>query len=289
MKEEMIRNIFKRLNIEIKKIESANNSFSSNVYIIETKNQKYVFKINGKEQKRIRESKYIEYLSKYITTPKLIDSGVVDDKNYIIMTFVEGENKFDEDVNSLTDEQIENIGILLGKLHSLPLIDEDNDFWITYLNNTLEKTQDILKDILKEDNEIIYNYLKKYINSKIKNNYKNSIVHMDFRIGNLIFNDNEVGLIDMEGMKNGEYVFDFVKMKRLLSSNQFNKLLTGYKRIKKLDKDFYDKLDFYSLFDSYTTLWWIVNKSRVDSDFYRINYSIVLDYLSKLKNKNGVV
>lgn len=283
MKEEMIRNIFKRLNIEINKIESANNSFSSNVYIVETRDDKYVFKINGKEQKRIRESKYIEYLSKYITTPKLIDNGIVDDKNYIIMTFVEGENKFDEDVNSLTDEQIENIGILLGKLHSLPLIDEDNDFWITYLNNTLEKTQDVLKGIFKEDNEVIYNYLKKYINNKIKNNYKNSIVHMDFRIGNLIFNNNEVGLIDMEGMKNGEYVFDFVKMKRLLSSEQFNKLLEGYKKIKKLDKDFYDKLDFYSLFDSYTTLWWIVNKSRVDSDFYRINYSIVLDYLSKFK------
>lgn len=283
MKEEMIRNIFKGLNIEISKIESANNSFSSNVYIVETRDDKYVFKINGKEQKRIRESKYIEYLSKYITTPKLIDNGIVDDKNYIIMTFVEGENKFDEDVNSLTDEQIENIGILLGKLHSLPLIDEDNDFWITYLNNTLEKTQDVLKGIFKEDNEVIYNYLKKYINNKIKNNYKNSIVHMDFRIGNLIFNNNEVGLIDMEGMKNGEYVFDFVKMKRLLSSDQFNKLLTGYKKIKNVDNDFYDKLDFYSLFDSYTTLWWIVNKSRVDSDFYRINYSIVLDYLSKLK------
>ena len=289
MKEEMIRNIFRRLNIEISKITSASNSFSSNVYIIETKNQKYVFKINGREEKRIRESKYIEYLSKYITTPKLIDSGIADGKNYIIMTFVEGENKFDEEANLLTDKQLKNIGILLGKLHILPLIDKNNDFWITYLNNTLEKTQDTLKDIFKEDNEIIYEYLKKYINSKIKNNYKNSIVHMDFRIGNLIFNNNEVGLIDMEGMKNGEYFFDFVKMKRLLSSNQFNKLLTGYKRIKKLDKDFYDKLDFYSLFDSYTTLWWIVNKSRVDSDFYRINYSIVLDYLSKLKNKNGVV
>lgn len=35
---------------------------------------------------------------------------------------------------------------------------------------------------------------------------------MDFRVGNImIANNNEVGIIDLESMKNGEYVFVLLK------------------------------------------------------------------------------
>ena len=40
------------------------------------------------------------------------------------------------------------------------------------------------------------------------------MLHMDFRVGNVIIDENmNVGIIDLESMKNGEYVFDFVKTK----------------------------------------------------------------------------
>ena len=106
----------------------------------------------------------------------------------------EGENKYDEEADSLTDNQLKNIGIILAKLHSAPLIDEDNDSWINYLNDALEKTQEVLSKVFGKDNETIYNYLKGYINNELKGNYKNSILHMDFRIGNLMFNEEEVGI-----------------------------------------------------------------------------------------------
>lgn len=48
---------------------------------------------------------------------------------------------------------------------------------------------------------------------------------MSFRIGNIMFSDNnEIGLIDLKSMKNGEYVFDFIKMKRLFNDDNFYKL-----------------------------------------------------------------
>ena len=289
MEEKEIRNIFEKLGINVEKISSATNSFNSNVYIINSDNEKkYVLKISNNEKKREVESRYMTYLSQYLPTAKVLDNGCIDDKNYIVMTFFEGENKYDEEAYSLTDTQLKNIGIILAKLHSAPLIDEDNDSWINYLNDGLEKTQEVLSKVFGKDNETIYNYLKGYINDELKDNYKNSILHMDFRIGNLMFNGEEVGLIDMESMKNGEYVFDFVKTHRVLSEDKFNILLSGYKEIRKIDDNFFDKLDFYSLFDSYTSLWWSASRNKTDSNFYKMNYAIVMKYLGVLNEKGNV-
>lgn len=288
MKDTEIKKIFKNLGIKVAKITKASNSFNSNVYIINSSNEKYVLKISNNERKRDVESRYMTYLSKYLPTAKVLDKGCIDEKNYIVMTFFDGENKFDEEANSLSDKELKNVGVLLGKLHNAPLIDDDNDSWINYLIDGLEKTQDVLKQVFKDDNETIYNYLKKYINEKLKNNYNNSILHMDFRIGNLMFNDNEIGLIDMESMKNGEYVFDFVKTHRVLTKDKFDILLSGYKEIRKIDNDFFQKLDFYSLFDSYTSLWWSASRNKTDSDFYKMNYAIVIEYLGVLNEKGNL-
>lgn len=247
MKEKEIKNIFKKLGISVKKVSSTSNSFNSNVYIVNSDaEKKYVLKISNSEKKRDVESRYMKYLSQYLPTAKILDNGCVDNKNYIVMTFFEGDNKFDEDASSLTDSQLRN------------------------------------------NNEKIYRYLKQYINNKLKDNYKNCILHMDFRIGNLMFKKEEIGLIDMESMKNGEYVFDFVKMHRVLTEDKFNILLLGYKEIRKIDDNFFEKLDFYSLFDSYTSLWWSASKNKTDSDFYRTNYAIVRKYLGVLNEKGNI-
>ena len=288
MNENKIKDIFKKLDIRVNGINKASNSFNSNVYIITTDCGKYVLKISNSEKKMIVESKYMRYLSTYLSTPKVIDTGVIDEKNYIVMTFVEGDNKLDEEGNTLSDNQIKNVGILLGKLHKAPLIDEDNNSWIKYLNDTLEKTQEILKQVFGKDNAIIYNYLKKFIINELDNNYKNVILHMDYRIGNLIFNDDDVTLIDMESMKNGDYVFDFVKTNRVLTKCKFKLLLDGYKLVSDIGDNFVNRLNFYSLFDSYTSLWWSASRGRTDSDFYKLNYKIVMEYLDILNEKGYI-
>ena len=145
---------------------------------------------------------------------------------------------------------------------------------------------DNLTKIAKKFNTTIEDIV---INNNITNDYKNSILHMDFRIGNVMFGNNgEIGLIDFESMKNGEYVFDFVKMHRVLTEDKFNILLLGYKEIRKIDDNFFEKLDFYSLFDSYTSLWWSASKNKTDSDFYRTNYAIVMKYLGVLNEKGNI-
>ena len=61
MQKKDIEKILNDLNIEVSTITPASNSFNSNVYIIESYNKKYVFKINTSKKKTDVESKYITY------------------------------------------------------------------------------------------------------------------------------------------------------------------------------------------------------------------------------------
>lgn len=286
MSDNTIKEIFKNINIDVECIKKANNSFNSSVYIIYSANEKYIFKTSNNEKKRINESKYYNYLSNYVPTSKVLDSGCVDGIQYNVFTFFNGKNIYDEECNNLSHKQIYNVGELLAKIHSCKIIDEDNDSWLLYLDNCLKKTQEELVKIFgNEDNELIRKFICMYIEKYIKNNYVNSILHMDFRIGNVMFADNNtVGIIDLESMKNGDSVFDFVKMNRIFNQDNFQIFLEGYKSVKQLDSLFYDKLKFYGLFDSYTSLYWCASKDQYDTDFYKLNYSLVLKYLGEIKN-----
>lgn len=289
MTEKEIKELFKKINIHITNTEKASNSYNSCVYIINGSKDKYVLKIYNSDKKRLNEKKYYNYLYKYVPTSKVLYSGIYNEKQVNILTFCKGNNIYDEDCNTLSKNQITNIGKLLANIHSLPLLEENNNSWILYLKNRLEKVQEsILKVLSKEDNEILKNYIKNYINENIDNKYKNTILHMDFRVGNLIIkNDDEIGIIDLESMKNGEYVFDFVKMYRIFNKDNFNAFLKGYKFIRRLDPMFEEKLKFYSLFDSYTSLYWSIARKKTDTNFYKLNYSIVLKFLNEIKNKKN--
>ena len=133
MNKEKIESIFGKFGIEIKEIKSATNSFNSNVYIITSPdNKRYVLKFCNNEKKMLNESKYMKYLKHYLPVSDVVGTGEYDERYYIIQSFFEGSNKYDEDANQLSDEQVKNIGILLGKLHSCELLEENTNSWITY-------------------------------------------------------------------------------------------------------------------------------------------------------------
>ena len=284
--ESKIINIFKEIGIEVTNIETADNSFNSHVYIVYSNDNKYIFKILMNEEKRINEMKYYNYLYNYVPTSKVIDSGIIDDKQYNIISFFEGKNLHDEYCNQLSYEQIYNMGKLLGNIHNCHIIDKDDDAWIKYLTNYINDAYDNLDNLLgNKDNKLISMTLNEYIDKNIRNNYKNTILHMDFRVGNVIFTENnDVGIIDLESMRNGDYAFDFVKMSRLLDKKGFKIFLEGYKSVRNTDELFTSKLDFYNFFDSYTSLCWCVRKNQIESNYYKTNNSIVKKYLRKIKN-----
>jgi hypothetical protein len=281
---EMVREVFLKEKITINDICDTQNSYNSKVFKVIGDNRDYIIKFYKDNAKRLCEEKYLRYLKQYIKVASVISSSAINNYNYIIMEYLNGDNIPDENCNSLSKEQLYRVGVILGTLHSLSIIDDDNNSWINYLYNCLEISKDILKSIFPNENDKIQEYLKDKIKTLIEKSYNNSIMHMDFRFGNLIFTDSDISVIDFESAKNGDYVFDFVKINRLLNENNFQQVISGYKTRKELDNDFFEKLDFYSLFDSYTSLYWCVANNQTDGNFYKVNYEKVKKFL---RGQNG--
>ncbi len=290
MKREELIHILKKHRIEPLEITEGTNSYNSNVYIVKTKRKKYVFKIYKSRKKRLNEKKYYNYLYCFIPTSKVLYSGSYNNYEYNIISYFDGKNIYDEECNNLTEKEIFNIGKVLSVIHNCRLIFKKTD-WINYLISCIEKTETQLRNLFgEEDNQLIVNFLKSYIDKNLINNYKDSLVHMDFRVGNVIIDKkSRTGVIDFESMKNGDYVFDFVKINRIFNKNNFDVFLKGYKSNRSIESDFHDKLKFYSFFDSYTSLYWCCINNQTDSDFYKLNYSIVVKCLGEIKDGRWII
>lgn len=269
--EDKIVEIMKKNGINVIRIDRVTNSFSSNVYIVYSNNEKFIFKILYNEFKQKEEAKYLELLESILNVPKLLFSGNLDDKYFNVMTFVEGKSICDEMVNTLSFENIYNIGCLLGKLHNVDVPDKNENSWQKYLIESLSKTYQNLKFVSLNDK--VYKYLIKCVELQ-KNEYDNVLLHLDFRLGNIIFGD-EIYLIDFESMKNGDSCFDFLKLYRILNKKEFKLFLKGYESIRKIPINLNERLEFYNIFDAYTSLNWCYERKTINSDFYNKNIKIL--------------
>lgn len=272
--EDKIKNILGN-SYEILNIKKLGNSYSSNVYLITTNDNKYIFKVLKLKEKRIVEAESLEYLKTYINVPKLIKTGEYEDIYYNILEFVDGDTYEDSNSKNLTDEQLFSIGEILSTFHSLKPMN-DIDLWYEYLLERIENAHKKLSSCL-DNNEKIYINLLKELNKIIKNNYELSLLHMDFRPGNLLLSD-KLYLIDFESVKNGDPAFDFTKIKRLVTKKQFKQILKGYIKNKEIPDEFESKIEFYNIFDAYTALDWCESNNQVNSDYYKLNMKEIKKY-----------
>lgn len=272
--ENKIREVLKKYG-EIKEIKKLGNSYSSNVYLVNLNNNKYIFKLLKSDEKRKVEAEALRHLNKYMSVPKLIETGTYEDIYYNLMEFIDGISYEDKDAKKLRKKELITIGKILSNLHSVQLINND-DYWYEYLIWRIENAYKVLNGYLKE-NEDIYLSLIEELNNYIKDNYSLVTLHMDFRPGNLIIGD-KFYLIDFESVKNGDPVFDFIKIKRLLTDKQFSYLINEYEKNKDLPADFYGKLEFYNIFDAYTALDWCISNNQINTDYYKLNMKEIKKY-----------
>src|SRR5574344_1179764 len=258
-----IKKIFETID-NIKNIKEINTSFSQKIMYVEGEN-KYIVKIYKNIKKGENEKRFLEYFKKNLNVPKVYKSGIEEKEYFIIMEYIEGITYQDEDELTIDNDVFKNIGRLLGQMHSLKPIEDDN--WIEYMLKRINENYLVLKGKgIKFDK--CYEYLIK--ETKLLK-YEPCCIHSDFRMGNLILG-NDVTLIDLESVKTGDSIFDFMKLYRVLNDTQFNCLIEGYTNIKKLDNNFLKKLHFYNLYDAFTTMGYCIIENRYNSDFYKFNY-----------------
>ncbi len=260
--------------------EKLGNSFSQSVYLID---KDKILKMYSNLDKGKNELDYLNYFNGNLNVPVVLDSGMYDNRFYIIMDYVEGENYTDEEEFVLENDMYKKIGSLLGNMHNLDPLKEDT--WKSYMLYRVERNYEFLKSKnIDLDIDSCYEYLKNVISTL---SYESHPMHADFRMGNLILGKDPY-LIDLESVKSGDPVFDFVKLYRIFSKDKFSLFKEGYESVRKLDSDFLDRLHFYNLYDSFTTMGWCIEVNRYESDFYNFNKKFFKEEMNYLCEK-GVI
>lgn len=220
-----IQMIIKEFNLNVLSIDNVPESFSSQVYKLNLISGGSVYaKIPYNKDKLFREYRMLEKLNEVLPVPRVLDFWSGDDAitGALLLSEIQGIP-----CNGVIDEKLAfEIGVYHAKLHEVKMLEYgvevkdgfqslDQNNWRLHIKNNFEKLKEPCKEILD-----------KGLFEKCMNHFERAfsifpqpdgpcIVHMDFRPGNILINENKVvGVIDFESARAGSSEIDFTKINR---------------------------------------------------------------------------
>ncbi|MDF2589984.1 MAG: aminoglycoside phosphotransferase [Anaerocolumna sp.] len=225
-----------------------------NKYKLEKEGKFYLLRVGDKVTVDIKQKEF-QHLRLFentdVNTHQPIDFGVVGDKFYSIVTWVEGTPLMDVIKKDVTKDYYElgkKVGAVLRKLHQISCTDEKTD-WYSVIK---EKAEHILNVYRSMNIRIENRYAEEYIlnNLELVKGRQNVLLHGDFHWENCVLdNDEQIGVIDFSGNNIGDPWYEFGNMMWVLeySESFTNGQLDGY----------FDTIpiEFWRVFKLYTALY----------------------------------
>lgn len=268
-----IQMIIKVFNLNVLSIDNVPESFSSQVYKLNLINGGSVYaKIPYNRDKLFREYRMLEKLNEVLPVPRVLDFWSGDDaiSGALLLSEIQGIP-----CTSVINEELAfEIGVHHAKLHEVKMpeygvevkdgfqsLDQNN--WRLYIKNNFEKLKEPCKEILdKELFEKCINHFERAF-SVLPQPDGPCIVHMDFRPGNILINENKVvGVIDFESARGGSSEIDFTKINRYVwevNPRSRVRYTEGYSTIRPLI-DLDTILPFYDFYDAFSAVVWCKNR-----------------------------
>ena len=197
------------------------------VYILNSKNGKFVLKIadNLYRQKELqKEIKILNDVKDLINVPEIIYQENHDNYSFFLMKYINGNKP-----KAFTDELIIKIAKTLRKIHSINQTEDNVNFdhliclaETNILENRLDINEFIKYKNLGSPIEIL-NFLKN--NKPIA---KSTLVHGDFRPKNMLIAEEELYILDWGLSFEGDIYYDFAIIKYYFSDDQFARFMEIY-------------------------------------------------------------
>lgn len=194
-----------------------NKGWSNDKKFIVTDNnfQKYLLRISSIElfEKKKNQFKLLEKVSKLdILSSKPISFGKLNNNEiYMIMTYIEGEDA-EEYIKKVTDIEAYNLGVKAGRilkeLHKIEVPYEEIN-WNNKYQEKMQKKFKIAKECPRKikDLDLLIDYIQK--NLDLVKNRPQLFTHGDYHVGNLIVNNDEIGVIDFDKSQTADPYDDF--------------------------------------------------------------------------------
>lgn len=228
---ELYSNVVKNI-IDIKPI-GHHDIGRNHVYLLKTEKKNFILKLFFKKNKRINSIKTVELLeANNIKCPEILKIGIIDDTEYILYSFMEGEilENIEENISEDNLKEIYiKMGELLGKIHMIPVVnlfgawnktEENKDSVLTakdQLNYNYKRFFKVINKSEHKEYEIIekaYNYIDNNIKNMVSDK-KAVLCHGDFSKRNILVTkvNSEYridSIIDFEHSKPGDLDLDLV-------------------------------------------------------------------------------
>jgi aminoglycoside 2''-phosphotransferase len=211
--------------------------------------------------KMLLEKQVLPHLKVPLKIPKFIYCSEQDDPYpFLAYKKIPGQG-LPRDISLLSNTMIKSLGKFLAALHTFK--------WEKYLppKNYMGEvicnwnyrysliTQNCLSLLDPKIQSWVINSFEQFIKSQSDSSFKPSLVHGDFKRGNILYNDKEkkiTGVIDFGSMGVGDPAFDFTSLHFRYGKSFTNKLLNYYKI--KIDSIFFDRVEFYGMYGSFYRL-----------------------------------
>lgn len=269
----LVETIIKRFNLNVLSVDNVPESFSSQVYKLNLTNGETVYaKIPYNKDKLYREFCMLEMLREALPVPRVLDFWSGDD--LISGALLLSEIKGIPCTGAIDNELAFQIGVFHAKLHEVKMpgygVEVLDGFqfsnqknWRLYIKNNFEKFTEPCKEVLERGLfEKCINYFESAF-PVLPSPDGPCVVHMDFRPGNILTNNNMVvGIIDFESARGGSTEIDFTKINRYVWEVNPQSRISykeGYSTIRPL-MDLETILPFYNFYDAFSAIVWCKNR-----------------------------
>jgi len=254
------------------------------VYKVKTKKKTVIIKFYYKKNRFESELNALQLLKDQLPVPKVIDYGIHEEIEYLIMSFIEGQAL---DELNLTDEEraivIEEAGRYLNIINSTPI---DLPFgrlnkrshhldYHDYIKVEVDKIINHLKGFDHPEPEIIKKGIKVLLNNISIIDVTKCLCHLDYSGRNILvaFKEDKpyiIGVIDFEQTSVTDLAQELTLVHtNLLDEKTFDTFYKGYKRKVEIP-------DIYYLFYGLTICAWSL---PVDRNFYNQGLDIIKAYI----------
>ncbi|MEX0380719.1 phosphotransferase family protein [Leuconostoc sp. MS02] len=272
--------VLKIINIHPQKVVHFNDNFAEDTFGIQLSNFEWYF------VKIFNSSK--SYRRERIVTDSFEESGPVlyagklrENQYFMVRPLIAGNPLQKSEIDEKTSYEL---GYMLGKFHAISIpknkiIEQSVDsIFYGWFENSQQFFSQAINDRIAQKFDTSF--------TKCKNDPL-AIVHMDFRIGNVIKNINGLHLIDFGSVKFTDIFFDFAKIRnelRPLSLSNWTAFNRGYNQVIDIDlinSEVQEKIDLFQFIHGIGGLSFSSGNVEKNSQFIKQNKKTVLAFLDE--------
>jgi aminoglycoside phosphotransferase (APT) family kinase protein len=287
-----IESIFKKFQIDFTHYNRiTEESFASEVYLVDMDEGQRILKLAHSETKYWRELRGLEFVSGHLSVPQ-VQKALAPEPGFngaLLMKKLDGHPL---NLARLDPVIAKVCGHMLAKLHSIPVeglgyFQKDGfekvpfENWWSFRQDlvfgswtkAIEKRMD--PNVLKRIHNVFALYFENLKESQI------CFTHHDFRFGNILAeNGNVSGVIDFESSRTGDPAYDFIKIHEAIGDHPelWESFLAGYSELRSLP-DLNKTIPYYQLDLNYGFLQWAV--LRGDENLFQERLTKLLELIEK--------